>query len=476
MPLPRILHAGPHQDGAIRQRAYFRAFGGGAARRMDMESNRGAAKQPRIRAVGLALPIPRPVGQFDNALGQLRIVATIHDLSDTGRVGKLFWPDQISAAQFERVDTNLPRRQVDQPLQGRCGFRLGRPAIGIDRRRIGQHRAGPVFEAGNIVGLIVGPDGIHGDNGRGGGVQERAHVRNRLDAEGQKAPICVQRQSAAIDPRAPSRIADEGFGTRSDPLHGPVQLPRGYERQDMLGIGPDLHGKAAADVVGEDTQVFGRNAQAGRQGGAKRDDPLTRRRQGEHAFSVRFGEAPARLDGRDTNPRMAHFNGNHVRGRGNHPVGLGPITLQPMERRVLRHLGPDHRPVGRRDRVGDRRVLIDIQSNCLCRVQGLRGCLGNDCRYRLADICDLGLGQHRSAWFVEDTIDGIFERRAQPQGSDAQPIQIGRGQDRPNTGHVARLGDIQPGDGPVRDLRAQHDHVQHPGPALIVDEAARSHE
>ena len=90
----------------------------------------------RLLARGKAVP----VGEIGGALQHVRERAGIVDLADRIGVGQLRRLDVVHLADRARVDPDLARGGIHQPLDDEHGFRPARAAIGADRRGVGHHR------------------------------------------------------------------------------------------------------------------------------------------------------------------------------------------------------------------------------------------------------------------------------------------------------------------------------------------------
>ena len=76
--------------------------------------------------------------------------------------------DEIAAAELDLVDAEIARRHVEQALAEKIGLETARPAIGADRRLVGEQERNVEIDIGNAIRPrhelrdIAGADGAVG--------------------------------------------------------------------------------------------------------------------------------------------------------------------------------------------------------------------------------------------------------------------------------------------------------------------------
>jgi hypothetical protein len=113
----------------------------------------------------------------------------------------------------------------------------------------------------------------------------------------------------------------------------------------------------------------------------------------------------------------------------------------------------------RREWIGNRRQVLDIEIDCVCSVLRLLACIGEDDGNRLADVTNLVHGQRMIGdWRLEERV-----RRHRWHRPLRNRSEIGHRVDRRDARHVSRLSGFDAANAPMRDLRAHEGSVEHAG-------------
>ena len=380
------------------------------------------------------------------------------------RVRHLRFADEIAPAELDLVDAKIARRHVEQALAEKIGLEPAWPAIGADRRLVGQQERNVEIDIGNAIrprhelrdvaradGAVGAHIGAHVDEGMAAQPEDGAIAR--------AGDLDVARRLAGVVNGHQMLAAVLG------PFHRAADVARRERNQKILRIELAARTKAAADVVLDhvdgidgETELFCQDAAVGEQHlcGARQRQPPARR--------IPFGEQAARLHGQ----------------RG---VALGAETLAPRigcvfecRRGVAKHSAEFHRDVAafvfeqqrfvfRRDLPGrNGRQRLDVDFDSAERILGNAGAVGEHHGQRLADIAHLVARHDRLTEGLE------LRHRLQSHRNQRDCItEIGRGDDRMHAGHFSCTRYVDSADAAMGDRAAQDRRVQHVVTGEIVD-------
>ena len=207
-----------NRDAAGAVETNFGALIASRARLLDRVGNADAAQLAALARLRPALLEALPVGHFQRFVHALFKLAAVIDERQRGLVGQGAGRDQVLAAQFHGVKTQLVGGHVDDALDDVS--RLGAPvaAIGAHPVRVGE-----------------GGGHVHMNGGRGVDASQRAQiahrpavrarlhigakVRHRLDAQRQELAVLVERQFSIRHVVATGGVGQKGFGAGGGPFH-----------------------------------------------------------------------------------------------------------------------------------------------------------------------------------------------------------------------------------------------------------------
>ena len=334
----------------------------------------------------LALSEPRQVECLDRHVERLPVGSLVKNETGGRGIGELV--DEVAPADFDRIQTELRRRAIHQPLQGHGDHRARDAAIGRHRTGIGEHAA---REAG-IGAYVIGAGQL-------------GHRHQRLDRTGRRIAgigadiggdiggkrddfcIGVERalQSDVLIPAV--KRGDQILAAVLGPGDRAPQLARQPNQHDVFGNERHLLTEPAADIGRDDAQFgFGdadqiRNRRPHQvrhlRGTGQRDTPRC---------GIEGGMAGARLDRRgilaprtclDRDLAMRRL----LRGGKSRRLDLS------LNDEISRGLG-----VNRRRVIGERRARVDhgrgfgnVHQNVLGHIFGFRFARRHDRGDRFAD-------------------------------------------------------------------------------------------
>ena len=376
-------------------------------------------------------------------------------------MGKL--GDEVLPAQRDRVDPELMRRLVDHPLELEGRLRPARPAIGIDRHRVGEDRLDVHVDERRAV--IAGHQRAvqPGRDRRRERAEIRAHVGMRVGADRGKIVVRVQRQLDLRHVIAPVGVGHERLGARTGPFHRAVQRLGGKGAERLLGVMKDLRAEPAADIRGDHPQLVLGDAQ--HEGPHQQPDDMRVLARGVECRlpgpTAEIAHGHARLHRVGDEPVVDELQRGDMRGALERRVHRRAVLLDktPVVAQVRRQLVMHLRRavLQRRLHVHDRRQLLDIDLDRLGGVARLLAGLGHHGGDRIAHMAHLALREHR--------VPGLLHHLAEPvgdlpaAGDPADPLEIGPGKDTQHTGHARGRRRVHEGQPPMRHVRPQEMHI-----------------
>ncbi len=201
--------------------------------------------------------------------------------------------DEIAAAELDLVDAEIARRHVEQALAEEIGLEAARPAIGADRRLVGEQERNVEIDIGNAIGArhelrdVAGADSAVG-----------AHIGAHVD-EGVAAQTEDGAVAGAGDLDVARRLAGMVHGHQMlaavlDPFYRAADVTRRERDQKILRIELAARAKTAADVVLDHVDGIDGKAELLRQDAAVGEQHLGGARHASAARSPR----PIRRAGR----------------------------------------------------------------------------------------------------------------------------------------------------------------------------------
>jgi hypothetical protein len=305
--------------------------------------------------------------------------------------------NHVDAPQLGAVETALPRRLIDQPLDDVDRLGEAGPAGDPDRRSVGQHGGDPKLDC---------RDPIH--RPRQVDVLERLHtpstheigadIRCARDAQCHKAAIGVERERRLRLMVARLVVGEEAFAASGNPFDWAADALRCPRHQDMLGIDEILGSEATANIRRDQPHRRGRYPQGAGGVVARRMDALARHiGRIPAALRIPHADDAARLHRVGDDPVIVEIELDSMRRRCECRIDGGSSAGAPIEAEIagcffcnLPRAGGARGSGGRGG--GQWRV---VDRHLLCGIEGLGQSLGDDKRNRLTDIADLVSGQYR---------------------------------------------------------------------------------
>ncbi len=261
VPLPVRLGAAPQFDAAIVGEFDRSGLLAGGAGDLDIVAEAEAAQLAAAGGVRLARREAGLVGALEAFGEQVRIIAGIVFEAPGVLVGQLRGRRQVAQADLGTVEAGLSRRRVHQAVHQIGAFGAPGAAIGIDRRGVGEIALHIGVGLGHAVDAAE--DAAAGERGYEWGVygQITAHIGGAGDAQGGDLAVLVERELAGGNHVAAMVVGEEAFGALGAPAHGTADLLSGDQHRRLLGIEEALHAEAAADILGDDAQLFRRDVE-----------------------------------------------------------------------------------------------------------------------------------------------------------------------------------------------------------------------
>ncbi len=357
-----------------------------ATTRLDVGGDADADPGGRTLDVLLRLPLAQPgvVRQLEHRVGRRGVVPDVVRRPTARRVGEGVLRDPVLAPELDRIDAELGGEVVDDALDRVRRLGSAGAAVGADRCLVG--------ERGLAVDAVVGDPvdaGVHLQAAARGARTDRGDVGTRVADQ-----VHVERGDLALagggdgevlDDRAAVERGLEVLTPRRVPRHRPLQLARGEQRDDLLGV-EELAAEAAAHVGSDDAHAVLVDS-----GALRHEVPDDVRSLGRDP-----GREPVALRRDDDGPRL-HRGREHARllePTRQHDVGgrQGSIDVAGALAVVgglvaRRALVQQQRVVGQR-RLGvvDRRQVVVVEVDELGSVDRGSGRARDDDGHRLADV------------------------------------------------------------------------------------------
>ena len=169
--------------------------------------------------------------------------------------------NEVHAAEFRRVHSDLARRLVHHPLQKIGGFRTAGAAIGVDRSGGCRHALHVGVNGRDLVAARqqrgMQDRRRHNREGR----QVGADIGHAVDTKTCDPVVLVERHPHLVDVIPAMRVGKEGFAAVGGPFDRPLQLLAGPGADRFFRIDIDLRSETAADIGCHDAEFRLRNAE-----------------------------------------------------------------------------------------------------------------------------------------------------------------------------------------------------------------------
>ncbi len=373
------------------------------------------------------------------------------------RVRHLAGVDEVAPPDVGRIEPELGRDAIDQPLADERALIPSGAAVGAGRRLVGEH-------AQRLALVVLHP--VRPGQQRDRQLGDDHAVRADVGAEIGDEPV-AQRDDRAVAAHADLDLVvllprvvgrHQVLATILDPLHRPAQAHRRPRHHEVLGIELAAHAEAAAHLELEEVDQVLRMAEQVGEHPPVEVRHLGHAPQGEHA-------RPRIVRGREP-PRLHRDAGVALDGEA-----LGETPLGGRER-VCRIAGARHQPlddvaaggrmedrharIARAARVGDDGQRLPVDLDELERVLGEVAAGGDHEDNRLADVPDHARRERR----LQARRRTGARALAEPHRNARDRPEVVRGDHRGDTGDRACRGGPNGGDTSVRMRRPQDCRVQ----------------
>ena len=189
-----------------------------------------------------------------------RVVARVVDAAVGRLVGHLLGLDVVALAHLDRVEIQLVGHDVDHALREPELLHARVAAVRSRRRLV---RAGLREVHAHVAPAVAARRHLRPDDAAERLVaREGAGVVERLDLEAEHRAVGLHRH-LDVEERALVAVRVRRVLVRAPlrPLHGPVELPRQQAEGDEVRVQRDLVAEPAADVLRDDAELVGADAQ-----------------------------------------------------------------------------------------------------------------------------------------------------------------------------------------------------------------------
>ena len=199
--------------------------------------------------------------------------------------------------------------------------------------------------------------------------------------------------------RAALAVRQEAVGALIGPFHRAVQRLRRVQDAGIFGIIDVLHPERAADIGGEDADLFRRHVEDPRKHRLVAGDALGRNLKGVALGGlVERSKCRARFHRHYGDAVIDDVELGHMGGARKRRIDLGGVAVVIVERDVVGDVLVELRRAGlcRFRRIGDGRQRVDVDLDCFGGIACLRRGLRDDNGYGIADKAHL-VGRKRRA-------------------------------------------------------------------------------
>ena len=472
--LALVLAAHQHGGGAAGREADLRELRLGAGGALDgVHHGQPAQLAPPVRRV----PPQREagdVGQLERGLHVGAELPAVVRHAERRLVRHRGGRNDVAPPQLDGIGGQLAGGVVDEPLHDVRRLRPPGAAIGRRRVRVAEHTQHLHVGGGERVDAHQRDDVAERGEQVAVGGDVRAHVGQRLHAQGQEVAVRVQRQLGVGDVVARVLVGRNGLAALARPFHRAAELARRPQHQPVLGVLPALGAEGAADVAHDHAdRVLGHLEDVGGQRVAHAVRILHVGVERVAALAgIPGAQRAARLQVLRVHARDHVAPAHHPRGAREGRVGRGLVAglvqVGDVVRAGVPHRGP---AAGRGGRGGHRgqRSVIDLDP---CGgVLGLGERLGHDHGDRIAHVAHALAGQRLVRRREHRRAVRALALERHRHGAE-RIAQVGAREDRQHAGQLRGGLRVDAREARVGVDRA-HDHgVRLPGEIDIVVEAA----
>jgi len=260
--LSHPLGSRPHDHATIRQDAEVRALRQwGATGDLQEAADPDSAEPAFARRVLASRGKPVPVGQGERLVQNDLELAAVIALSAGCRIRHRVGRYQVAPPQLHSIDAGDPRRIVDQALDHVDGFRPAGATVGTERRCIRQDHLRADVDRGNAIDARQAVLRIVRRDDRDVGGRVRADPDERAKAKGEEATGVIQREFSIQQAVTAVRVGQEALEPGCAPADRSTASACREEQRRILGIGLHLHAESAADIVRQDPDGIGFDAE-----------------------------------------------------------------------------------------------------------------------------------------------------------------------------------------------------------------------
>jgi hypothetical protein len=186
------------------------------------------------------------IGRLHRHVECLEVVATVIGERNRRRVGIGVVGDEVAPPQRYRVERHLARGTVDEALHHIAGLWPPSPAIGVDRRGVGENALDLDIDRGGRV--IAGEQGAVAPSRdrRGEAAEIGAEIGQRGDPHGKEFAVLIESKLGFSEMVARLVVGQKDLAAFGGPFDGATELTREPEHERLLGVERALGAEAAA--------------------------------------------------------------------------------------------------------------------------------------------------------------------------------------------------------------------------------------
>ena len=252
--------------------------------------------------------------------------AAIVDHAERISVGQLLLRHEVAAAQFDAIEPELPRSDVDQALHDEHHLGPTRTAIGPRRRGIAHHTAGAEMRGRYSIDARHNLDALLNHRVI---ASARAEIADVVATHREEMALGVEREFRVNREVAALEVAEQGFAAIGGPFHRAAEFARGPGHQHLLGEDLAPRSEVAADVADNKPHLVIGHAERGGQLPVQSSDRTIAGM--DRVFSgggIVFADCRARLHRRSSDPRHPGLELGNVLGAREGGLGRSCIADQ----------------------------------------------------------------------------------------------------------------------------------------------------
>ena len=170
--------------------------------------------------------------------------------------------DEIAAAQFDAIETELARGEIDQPLHHEHHFGPPGAAVGSRRRGVAHHAAGAEMRGRHAIDARHDLDALLDHREVAGA---RAEIADIVTAHSQEITLVIERELRLHREIAALIVAEQRFTAVGCPFHRTADPARGPGNQHLFRENLAAGAEISADVADDQPELVVWHAERSRE-------------------------------------------------------------------------------------------------------------------------------------------------------------------------------------------------------------------